>query len=194
MIEFVEGILSEKSPSSAVIDVGGVGFGCMISLSTFDELSAAGTTQRLWTHLQFRDEQPLLFGFATVEERWLFRNLISVNGVGPKLAITILSGARAADIRQAIAEGDGARLKSVRGIGAKTADRIVLELQKKMRTEGPVTPGMPRDVKSDSLRQAINALVALGIKQNEAENAVSESAKRGVTGVEELIKQSLRKS
>ena len=194
MIEFIEGTLTEKSPSMAVIDVGGVGFGCMISLSTYDELSVSGATQRLWTHLQFRDEQPILFGFATVEERWLFRNLISVNGVGPKLAITILSGARAADIQQAIAEGDSARLKSVRGIGAKTADRIVLELQRKMSEEGPVTPGVPRDAKSDTLRQAINALIALGIKQNEAEKAVNESAKRGVDGVENLIKQSLRKS
>ena len=194
MIEYVEGLLADKSPSSAVIEVGGVGFGCMISLTTFDELPQAGSNAKLWTHLQIRDEQPVLYGFATVEERWLFRNLISVNGVGPKLAITILSGARAASIREAISQGDGGRLKAVRGIGAKTADRIVLELQKKMRMEGPTTPGVPIDAKSAALRQAIDALVALGIKQTEAESAVSESAKRGASGVEELIKQSLRKS
>lgn len=193
MIEFVEGILAEKTPSTAVVDVGGVGFGCMISLSTYDELSSVGSKQRLWTHLQMRDEQPLLFGFASLAERWLFRNLITVNGVGPKLAITILSGARSADIQRAIAGGDSARLKTVRGIGAKTADRIVLELQKKLSAEGPAITGIPVDAKTDSLRQAIDALVALGIKQSEAESAVSENAKRGVTGVEELIKQSLRK-
>lgn len=194
MIEFVEGILAEKSPSTAVIDVGGVGFGCIISLSTYDELSAAGAPQRLWTHLQFRDEQPLLFGFASLAERWLFRNLITVSGVGPKLAITILSGARAGDIQRAVANGDSARLKSVRGIGAKTADRIVLELQKKFSTEGPVVMGTPLDAETDTLRQAVNALIALGIKQSEAEQAVSDTAKRGVTGIEALIKQSLRKN
>jgi Holliday junction DNA helicase RuvA len=194
MIEFLEGIIAEKTPSTAVIDVGGVGFGCLISLSTYDELTAPGSKQRLWTHLQIRDEQPQLFGFASIEERWLFRNLITVNGVGPKLAITILSGARAADIRQAISEGDSARLKSVRGIGAKTADRIVLELQKKLSSEAPAITGVAADAKTDSIHQAVNALVALGIKQTEAEKAVSETAKRGVTGVEELIKQSLRKS
>jgi Holliday junction DNA helicase RuvA len=194
MIEYIEGMLADKTPSAAVIDVGGVGFNCMISLSTFDELPQTGSKARLWTHLQIREEQPVLYGFAAVEERWLFRHLISVNGVGPKLAITILSGARAAVIREAIAHGDSGRLKSVRGIGAKIADRIVLELQKKLSMESPATPGVPLDAKSAALRQAIDALVALGIRQSEAENAVAETAKRGVTGVEELIKQSLRKS
>ncbi|MBU1921250.1 Holliday junction branch migration protein RuvA, partial [bacterium] len=103
-------------------------------------------------------------------------------------------GARAGDIQRAVANGDSARLKSVRGIGAKTADRIVLELQKKFSTEGPVVMGTPLDAESDTLRQAVNALIALGIKQSEAEQAVSDTAKRGVTGIEALIKQSLRKN
>jgi Holliday junction DNA helicase RuvA len=193
MIEFLDGMLVDKTPSQAVVQVGGVALGCMISLSTFDELPPREKPVKLWTRLMIRDEQPVLFGFATLRERWLFGHLITINGVGPKLAVTILSGAPVASIQEAIVSGDSARLKSVRGIGAKTADRIVLELQQKLAVEQPAEPGVTPDGKGDVLRQAIDALQALGIKSNEAEKAVAEAAKSGAADVEELIKHALRK-
>ena len=102
MIEFVEGRLTSKSPSSAVVQVGGLGLRAIISLNTYDDLPAPGEEVRLWTYFQIRDEEPVLFGFSTREERWLFENLISVNGVGPRLATTILSGAKSEVIRKAL--------------------------------------------------------------------------------------------
>ena len=192
MIEFLHGKLSGKTPSSAVVEVGGVGFSCLISLSTYDELPACGESVRLWAHLMMRDEQPVLFGFATIAERWLFRQLITVNGVGPRLAITILSGAPTGSIRTALADGNSDRLKAIRGIGARTADRIILELQKKMGDGLPDALGTMAGGSADQVRQAVDALGALGFTQNEAARAVAAAAKRGADTVEELIKESLR--
>ncbi|MBU0509373.1 Holliday junction branch migration protein RuvA [bacterium] len=191
MIEFVEGVLTAKSPSHAVIQVGGIGLRGIISLSTYDDLPAIGQPFRLWTHLQVRDDELVLFAFSALEERWLFRHLITVNGVGPRLAMTVLSAARSETIRRAVADGDSDRLKSIPRIGAKIAERIVLELKKKLGEELPETAAMPGAVGS-GVREAVDALCALGFTRNEAEKAVAGAAKRGAQGVEELVKQSLR--
>jgi len=190
MIEFVEGALAAKTTSQAVVTVGGIGLKSMISLSTYDDLPAVGEKTRLWTHLQFREDELHLFGFSTREERQLFQHLISVNGVGPRLAMILLSAARPEVIRRAVAEGDSDRLKSVPRIGTKIAERIVLELKKKVGEEAPelaAGTGKAREVP-----QAVTALCALGFTRAEAEKAVDGALKRGGASVEELVKLALR--
>jgi Holliday junction DNA helicase RuvA len=190
MIEFIEGSLVGKTPSQAVVAVGGMGLRSTISLATYDDLPAAGQAVRLWTHLQLREEEIQLFGFSTIEERRLFQYLITVNGVGPKLAMILLSAARPEVIRRAVAEGDSDRLKSIPRIGTKIAERIVLELKKKVGEEIP-EPVAAGSAAQDVL-EAVNALCALGFTRAEAEKAVDGARKRGGAGVEELVKLALR--
>jgi Holliday junction DNA helicase RuvA len=193
MIDFVEGTLASKAPSLAIVQTGGLGIRANISLATYDELPPVGESVRLWTHLQLREEELSLFGFATQEERWMFLHLISVNGVGPKLAMVALSAAKADTIRRAIAQGDSDRLKSIPRIGSKIAERIVLELKKKVGEAAP-TFGAQTASKSDEIEQAVSALTALGFTRAEADKAVDGAVKRGGKGVEDLVKLSLRMS
>lgn len=192
MIDFVDGLLVTKSPSYAVVKSGGIGIRALISLTTFDDLPPAGAEVRLWTVLQIRDEEIWVFGFSTLEERWLFQHLITVNGVGPKLAITVLSASRPETVRRAVADGDSDRLKTIPRIGSKIADRIVLELKKKLGEELPefASPGVSGP--AGDIRSAVNALTALGFTRGEAEKAVESARQRGAANVEELIKLSLR--
>ncbi len=192
MIEFVEGELAVRSPSFAVVKCGGLGYRVTISLSTFDVLPPTGDSVRLWTHLQLRDEEVSLFGFASLEERWLFQQLISVNGVGPKLAITMLSAAKSDTIRRAVAEGDSATLKGIPKIGAKIADRIVLELKKKVGLESGDLTSPSFGGPGQGIREATDALVSLGFSRSEAERAVENAHKQGAGGTEELVKHALR--
>jgi Holliday junction DNA helicase RuvA len=194
MIDFIEGILAVKSPSYAVIQAGGLGIRAHISLTTFEALPMVGEKVRLWSVLQLRDEELNLFAFSTQEERWIFQNLITVNGVGPKLAIVALSAARPDVIRQAVIAGDSARLRTIPRIGAKIAERIVLELKKKMGENAPDFVTQSSGSRGGDIQQAIDALCALGFSRMEAEKAVDGAVKRGATGIEELVKHSLRGS
>lgn len=194
MIDHVRGRLVGKSPAEAIIDVNGVAFSARISLTTYDKLPSVGSEAQIWTRLFVREEQFELFGFASRDERWVFEELISISGVGPKLALTLLSGMPANDVRETIAAGDAARLKAVRGIGAKIADRIVLELGKKFAgstTEWPVstaTSGPP------AIIQARQALQALGLSPAEIEKSIDAARAQNIDDVEEIIKFALRKS
>lgn len=190
MIEFIEGVLFAKTPSQVVVQVGGMGLRGLISLTTYDALPAVGAATRLWTHLQLREDDATLFAFATQEERWMFQHLISVSGIGPRLAMILLSAARPETIRKAITENDADRLKSVPRIGSKIAERIVLELKTKM---GDAVPEFgAAATKGGEIREAVNALCALGFTRAEAEKAVDAAVKRGGKGTEELVKMSLR--
>ncbi len=194
MIDHVRGRLVGKSPAEAIIDVNGVAFSARISLTTYDKLPSVGSEAQIWTRLFVREEQFELFGFASRDERWVFEELISISGVGPKLALTLLSGMPAQDVRETIAAGDAARLKAVRGIGAKIADRIVLELGKKFAgstTEWPVstaTTGAP------AIIQARLALQSLGLSSIEIEKSIDAARAQNIEDVEEIIKFALRKS
>lgn len=194
MIEFLKGKLAEKTPAACVIETGGVGMEAKISLSTFDELPKVGADARLWTRMVVREDEIVLFGFATREERWLFDHLISVSGVGPKLALTILSGAQPDTIRETVAVGDSARLRAMRGIGAKTADRIVLELSKKFSDGLPEWSLAKASGPASAVRQARDALVSLGLSLTEADKAIEQARQQGAVEVEDLIKSALRKS
>jgi Holliday junction DNA helicase RuvA len=193
MIDFIEGILAVKSPSSAVVQTGGLGLQAHISLSTYEDLPSTGESVRLWTVLQMREEELNLFAFSSREERWVFQHLISVNGIGPKLAIVALSAARPDVIRRAIVDGDAARLKAIPRIGTKIAERMVLELKKKFGQGAPEFVSVSGGSHTGGdVQQAVDALCALGFTRAEAEKSVDGAVKRGATGVEELVKLSLR--
>ena len=197
MISFLHGILAEKHPTRVELDVGGVGYEVFIPLSSYDKLPRAGYSCHLRICEQIREDAHVLFGFVSEAEHEMFKMLVSASGVGPKLALSALSGLSVRDLKQAIAEGDVRRLSSISGIGKKVAERISVELRDKVgRSEalealaGPVQAG-PDDIK---LRDAAMALIALGYKQNAARKMV-EDAMRGRdiagAGVEEIIKLAL---
>ena len=177
MIVFLDGVLEEKEPTRVVVNVGGVGYEAAIPLSSYDRLPAPGQRVRLLTVPVVREDAHLLFGFMTADERELFGLLTSVNGIGPKLGLAVLSGLSVRDLKAAIAAGDVKRLSGISGIGKKTAERLVLEMRDKLGkgdlaealTSGNA-PG-PADAK---LRDAYLALVSLGYKPADAQRMVRD--------------------
>ena len=175
MIVFLDGVLEEKNPTRVVVDVGGVGYEAAIPLSSYDRLPAAGQRVRLLTVPVVREDAHLLFGFMTAEERELFLRLTSVNGIGPKLGLAVLSGLSVRDLKAAVAAGDAKRLSGISGVGKKTAERIVLEMRDKLG-KGDLAEALaagnasgPADAR---LRDAVLALVSLGYKPADAQRMV----------------------
>ena len=181
----------------AVIENNGIGFMMHISLQTYSSLPENGMQAQLKTYLHVRDDGMQLFGFATDEERQVFLALISVSGVGPKLAQTILSGIQTMELVSAIQSGDTVKLTGIRGVGKKTAQRLVVELNEKFNQLGILSDreiGEIADIKSDTMQEeALLALISLGYKKQEAEKALQRVriSDRKVT-VEELIKIALQ--
>ncbi len=179
MIVFLDGVLAEKEPTRVVVDVGGVGYEAAIPLSSYDRLPVVGQRVRLLTVPVVREDAHLLFGFMTAEERELFLLLTSVNGIGPKLGLAVLSGLSVRDLKAAIATGDVKRLSGISGIGKKTAERLVLEMRDKLG-KGDLAEALtadraagPADAK---LRDAYLALVSLGYKPADAQRMVKDVA------------------
>ena len=177
MIVFLDGVLEEKEPTRVVVNVGGVGYEAAIPLSSYDRLPAIGQRLRLLTVPVVREDAHLLFGFMTADERSAFLLLTSVNGIGPKLGLAVLSGLAVRDLKAAIAAGDVKRLSGISGIGKKTAERLILELRDKLgkgdlmeALTGGHAPG-PADAK---LRDAYLALVSLGYKPADAQRMVKD--------------------
>lgn len=194
MIETLTGLLKDKTPTHAVLETGGIGFFLPMPLSSHDALPLPGNTVTVFTHLAVKEDDLTLYGFATPEERELFRKLITVSGIGPKIAITALSGLSARDLRHAIVQGDTKRLSGISGIGKKMAERLVVELKDKfdagdLLEAGSETPAPPRGQQRD----AVLALVALGYKQQEAHKLLSKlsEADRETLSVEELVRRAL---
>lgn len=196
MITWLDGILEEKQPTRAVVVCGGVGYEVHIPLSSFDRLPAAGSRCRILTHHHVWADGQALYGFATEAERRLFRLLFDVSGIGPKTALSALSGLSPRDLTAAVVGGDVKRLSTISGIGKKTAERIVLELRDKITDgeamaaiAGAAEPG-PDDRKR---RDAALALVSLGYKQAEAQKMVASfSAGEAVAAsVEDLVRRAL---
>ena len=175
MIARLAGILLEKQPDRVILDVHGVGYLVSISFQTYQELPAAASEASLWIHTHVREDTLALFGFASEKEKRLFEMLIGVSGVGPKLALTLLSGIPAVELVAALARGDAKRLTSVPGIGRKTADRLALELREK--AEKLHTPGEP--VSGIDPEDVVSALVNFGYKKTEADRVVESIARRG---------------
>jgi Holliday junction DNA helicase RuvA len=170
MIALLRGTLLEKHPNQAIVEAGGVGYDVAIPVSTFTQLPEPGAEVRLRIHTHVREDALQLFGFATPLELALFDRLVAVSGIGPKLALAVLSGIAPGDLVGAIGGGDIARLVSIPGIGRKTAERIVLELRDKVSAlEGSATGGAPGDGTRTDL---LSALVNLGYHRPAAEKAV----------------------
>jgi len=170
VIAFLRGTILEKHPNRIVVDVNGVGYEVFVPLSTFYGLGDPGSNTAVRIHTHVREDALQLFGFATPLELALFDRLVAVSGIGPKLALAVLSGIAPADLVGAIGGGDIARLVSIPGIGRKTAERIVLELRDKVSAlEGSATGGAPGDGTRTDL---LSALVNLGYHRPAAEKAV----------------------
>ncbi len=171
MIGRIHGTLMEKNPPQVVVMAGGVGYEIDVPMSTFYNLPRTGEPVELLTHLVVREDAHLLFGFLTAAERGAFRQLLKVSGVGPKVALAVLSGLSVEDLSAAIAAQDAARLTKVPGVGKKTAERLVLELRDKLAGAIPA-PKASAPHASDVL----NALLALGYNSREASSAIRDLA------------------
>ena len=173
MISFLKGKLAEALPTQVVIDVNGLGYEVLIPLSSFDKLPLPGGEVTLLTHLAIRDDAHVLYGFSTENERDLFRLLIRhVSGIGPKLALNVLSGTTPASFRAAVAHGDVKALSCISGVGKKTAERIVVELKDKLGDETALTSGAAATADDQKMADAISALIALGSKPKDAQDAI----------------------
>ncbi len=195
MIAFLRGQLVDKQPARVLLDVGGVGYEVFVPLSTFDRLPAVGEPCRLLTYDCVREDAHTLFGFLTAAEQGVFELLLNVSGIGPKTALSALSGLSVRDLKRAVVEGDIKRLSSISGIGRKTAERIVVELRDRISAgEALEAIAGAEELTGDSLivRDALLALVALGHKQEEARKLVQQALAGGATGsVEAILKRAL---
>lgn len=199
MIGRLQGVLAEKQPPRLLLDVNGVGYEVEAPMSTFYQLPPVGERLTLHTHLVVREDAHLLFGFATESERRLFRALIKVNGVGAKLALTILSGISADEFARSVADNDTGALVRLPGVGKKTAERLIVEMRDRLADwqSGPSQPApagfSPVAVGSDETRDAVSALIALGYKPPEASRLVSAVDADGLNS-EELIRAALKQA
>lgn len=176
MIAYLKGVLAEKDIAKVVVECGGVGYEAAIPISTFDRLPAEGEGVKLYTHHEVREDAQLLFGFATTQERDMFELITSVSGVGPKLALAVLSGLTVGDLQLAVSQGDAKRLASVKGIGKKTAERIVVELRDKINPIEALANATAETSKEQGvvLRDAMLALTALGMGEDLARAKVQK--------------------
>jgi Holliday junction DNA helicase RuvA len=169
MIGQLKGRLAAKHPPQVVVDVGGVGYEVDVPMSTFYSLPAAGEPVTLHTHLVVREDAHTLYGFGTLDERAAFRQLIRISGIGARTALAVLSGLSVAELAQAVATQEAARLTRVPGIGKKTAERLLLELKGRL---AEALPGAPEERAGGATADILNALVALGYSEKEAHGAV----------------------
>jgi Holliday junction DNA helicase RuvA len=199
MITFLHGKLVEVLPTQVTIDVNGMGYEVLIPLSSFDKLPVIGNEVKLLTHLAIRDDAHVLYGFITASERGLFRLLINtVSGIGPKIALNILSGMNVTAFRGAVANGDVKALSQISGVGKKTAERVVVELRDKIGAVGTWEAASAQralSAEDQKVNDAVMALIALGFKQIEAHDAVraAQAVLGKQAGLEDLVRACLKK-
>ena len=198
MIGRIKGKLLSKQPPELLVDVHGVGYEMEAPMSTFYQLPAAGEEVTLHTHMMVREDAQLLYAFYSTSERRLFRDLIRINGVGPKLGLTILSGISARDFARAVQEGDAAALTGLPGVGKKTAERLIVELRDKLSDDiAPVTDDTAAATAANDgyqpspVSDAVSALTALGYKAQEASRMVRATDATGLE-TEAIIKAALQ--
>jgi Holliday junction DNA helicase RuvA len=199
MIGRLHGTLLEKQPPSILIDVQGVGYELEASMSTFYQLPECGETITLHTHLVVREDAQLLYGFHSLSERQMFRNLIKISGVGPKLALTILSGMSAEDFSRCIMEGYSKALTRLPGVGKKTAERLVIELKDRLEKDDsirlPEAAGSAAKIERQAspVNDAVSALISLGYKAQQASQMVRQLDVENKS-TEEIIRAALQGS
>jgi holliday junction DNA helicase RuvA len=194
MIAFLKGKLIYKDPTFVIIDVNGVGYHVNISLQTFSEVKDQENIL-LYTHLNIREDAHVLFGFSKEAEKKLFQMLISVNGVGPSTAIVMLSYLSIDELKSAIVSEDAVTLQRIKGIGGKTALRVIIDLKDKLKKDSFEENSTNTGVRSNTLRnEALSALVTLGIARNVAEKSVDAVLKKSGNTItlEDLVKQALK--
>lgn len=195
MITYIKGYLTSKNPAQVVIESNGIGYSLLISLNTYTKISGQNEAQLFVESVYVRDDNPRYYGFADEEERDLFRKIISVSGVGGSSAILMLSSLSAADIAGAINTANVALLKSIKGVGEKTAQRIVVDLKGKLgKHEGGISAILSTSYNKNK-EEALMALVTLGFQKTAAEKAIEKAIKQqGVSteNVELLIKTALK--
>ena len=198
MYHYLTGRLIEKLPTAVILDVAGVGYHIQIPTSSYKVLPEAGQSVRILTHFVVREDSQTLYGFFTEEERHLFRLLISVSGIGPKMAITLLSGIAIPDLKQAIVDGSLEVLSGVPGVGRKTAERLVVELREKIvlderRVAIPAALRFPG--REQLIEDSLQALVSLGYQKRVAKEAIQkalQASKAEKFTAEDLIRTSLK--
>ena len=198
MITFLEGKLVSALPTQATVDVNGVGYEVFIPLSSYDKLPPVGQPIRILTHLAVREDAHILYGFMSAAERDLFRLLVNnVSGIGPKLALAVLSGMSVTNFKTAVVNSDTGGISKISGLGKKTAERIVLELKDKLGVAAAweaATAAHAPTPEQEQANEAVLALIALGYKQVDAHKAVRDLQMRGETkSAEELVKLALKK-
>ena len=194
MIGFVKGKILSLKPDTALIETAsGVGFEILISGAAYNSLEGKKEGE-VYTYMQVREDGTSLFGFSSLEEKEMFLKLISVSGVGPKMGIGVLSYMSAADIATSIATGDVKRLSAVKGLGKKTAERIILELREKVSlfAKAEVSSGVPVVTVSGGDEDAVVALMTLGFTRAESVNAIARARSEGASTIEDLIRFALK--
>ena len=200
MIGRIRGTLAHKQPPDILVDVGGVGYELQVPMTTLFQLPELGAEVSLVTHFVVREDAQLLYGFIAERDRELFRQLIKVNGVGPKLALTILSGMDATSFARCVQRDDISSLVALPGVGKKTAERLLVEMRDKLKdllgeleTSGEAMPaGVTIEPVSDMVADAESALIALGYKPAEASKVVAAVNDDSVADSEELIRRALK--
>ncbi|MBL1142289.1 MAG: Holliday junction branch migration protein RuvA [Proteobacteria bacterium] len=196
MIGFLRGIIIKKQPPLLLLDVQGVGYEIEAPMTTFYALPEVKNEVEIYTHLVVRDDAHLLFGFATEDERHLFRTLIKVNGVGAKMGLTILSGIEADEFASCVKNNDTDRLVKLPGVGKKTAERLIIEMRDRLDDLATTTVTRSKDksnISNDPVNEAVSALIGLGYKPQEASKFVLAVANDDMTS-EELIREALKNS
>lgn len=194
MIAHISGTLAQKIPGEVVVDVAGVGYQIFIPLNVFYRLPEIGAPLSLQIYTHVREDALQLFGFQDLGDKQLFLLLLGVSGIGPKLAVNILSGIATDELSRALKEGDQLRLMAIPGVGRKLAERMIVELKDKLSTFAPIGPETAKiEGGSQLLSDAVSALVNLGYKRPEAEKIVREVLRRGERSLENVLKESLRR-
>ncbi len=191
MIAYLKGRIQQKTPGQVVVDIGGVGYCAYIPLSTYLRLGDEGSSCELHIHTHLTDSALALYGFTSGEERELFLKLIGISGIGPKLALNVLSGIGPAELEEAVMNGDVTRITLIPGIGKKLATRIALELQEKIEKKEKVLGARGSKEKED----LISTLMNLGFRRKEVEGVVDEAirALKPQAGIENLLRECLRR-
>ncbi len=193
MIAQLAGSLAYKSPEQLVVDVHGVGYQVLVSLNSFYRLPEPGDSVRLLIHTHVREDALQLYGFIDRQEKDLFLLLNSVSGIGPRLALNILSGTPTAELLDALETGDLVRLVAIPGVGKKTAERLVLELREKIKLVKGARAADDGRQATGLESEAVSALVNLGYRQNEAERAVKAARAAGANDIEAVIRTALKR-
>ena len=193
MIGLLRGQILDCQPTRVILDVQGVGYEVFIPISTYDKISKAAEAVTLFTHLNVREDALQLYGFVTIGEKSLFQKLIAVSGIGPKVALGILSSAPAEEFMRHVRNGDVSRLKALPGIGKKTAERLILELKDKFGGElAAVHSTAASAIQSDAIDEAMMALLSLGYSRANVEKTLQKVADSGAQDVESLVKAAFR--